>query len=85
MSGTAVFVERVIVGFCGDARLYRLTRPLDQYVIVSAAITLDGPETYIFATDALASFIDWRGLDGSYKGGLDHAQALRNAGYEVTV
>ena len=86
MSGTAVCVERMIVGFRGDARLYRLTPPLDgdEYVIVSAADTLDGPETYIFAADALASVIDWRELDGSYKGGLDHAQALRNAGYEVT-
>ncbi len=85
-------------GFTGDARLYRLTPPIEvkpeceddpyagkfRYVVVSATIALfSGPETYIFPADAKGNVLNWGELEGSYKGGLDHEGALKSAGYIV--
>jgi hypothetical protein len=73
-------------GFNGVARLYQLAPPLEgnKYVIVSAAIVpFSGPETYIFAADLAGSIRDWHELTGSYRGGLDHARALKSAGYKI--
>lgn len=42
-----------------------------------------GPETYIFPADKTGEIVNWSELDGSFKGGLDHEQALVNAGFEV--
>ncbi len=68
----------------GDWRLYLTTGgPLPLYVIVSAAEVLGEPETYIFEADPLGNVIEWIELEGSYKGGLDHEQALRRAGYMI--
>jgi hypothetical protein len=72
--------------FSGDARLYKLSKPLSghMYVIVSAAYAMfSGPETYIFPANEKGEVTSWGELDGSYRGGTDHARALRNAGYEV--
>ena len=56
-----------------------------DHVIVSAVVAMfSGPETYIFPANDKGEITDWGELDGSFKGDLDHAQALRNAGYEVT-
>lgn len=82
MAEKATFI-RDITGFTGDAKLYRTT---DQgHVVVSATVVPfgGGPETYIFPADENGKVTDWGELDGSYKGGLDHATALLNAGYEV--
>lgn len=87
---TATYVGKPI-GFRGDARLYELSEPMEDYdgnevsrVIVSAAIVpYSGPETYIFAADSQGKIADWGELEGSYRGGLDHAEALRGAGYEI--
>src|SRR5690349_19484746 len=84
----------------GDARLYRVEPPLrydtwgdedkDQeaatgYVIVSAAdVPFSGPETYIFAASEAGDVLDWGELDGSFRGGLDHREALSGAGYEIS-
>ena len=84
---TAKFVRR-LDGWKGDARLYQLDPALPdgghRYVIVSAAIvSLTGPETYIFPASESGEPIDMLELNGSFRGELDHAQALRNAGYDV--
>lgn len=56
-----------------------------SFVAVSAAnAVFSGPETYIFPADSDGEVLNWAELDGSYRGGLDHAQALQNAGYEVS-
>lgn len=57
-----------------------------EYVVVSATVVPfgGGPETYIFAADAAGEITSWLEMDGSYRGGLDHEEALRGAGYEVT-
>lgn len=76
----------------GFAALYRLEPPLQgdegemlDYVIVSAA---NKPkwgllETYIFPANQNGEITDFGELDGSFKGGCDHVQALNNAGYQV--
>ena len=72
----------------GEMRLYKLDPPLDgsvAYVVVSATVAMfSGPETYIFPADSDGEITDWGELEGSYRGGLDHAEALANAGYAVT-
>lgn len=58
--------------------------PLPQYVVVSAVVaTFSGPETYIFEANEAGSVVSWTELAGSFRGGLDHAAALRGAGYEI--
>lgn len=57
------------------------------FVIVSATdVWMSGPETYIFPAkrhgDEIA-VIEYHELEGSFRGDLDHEQALNNAGYEV--
>ena len=90
---------REVEGFKGDARLYRLEPPMsarrfdgNKYVerpvplvIVSATNVPfgGGPETYVFEANEDGEVTNWGELDGSFKGGLDHAEALRGAGYEV--
>jgi hypothetical protein len=67
-------------------RCYRLTEPLDGHetVAVSAVVApFSGPETYIFPCDETGWITAWGELDGSYRGGLDHAAALEAAGYTV--
>jgi hypothetical protein len=59
-----------------------------DFVIVSAVVVLfggvgGGPETYIFPSDEEGKVVDWLEMDGSYKGGLSHEKALKNAGYKV--
>ena len=76
---------KMLDGFQGDARLYVLDEPLDgnRHVVVSAAVVpYSGPETYIFAGTEDGEVGGWMELDGSYRGGLDHAEALRRAGYD---
>lgn len=87
---TATLVKQ-LPGFTGSAHLYRLSEPLTHdngqsfdHVIVSATVaSFSGPVTYIFGADESGKVLDWGELDGSFRGDLDHAQALRNAGYEV--
>jgi hypothetical protein len=89
-AAVAKLVRRIDDGsFRGDARLYRCEGgELPEYVVVSAVTTLqvgslDGPETYIFPADADGKVTRWFELVGSQKDTLDHAKALRDAGYEV--
>ena len=92
----ATLVKSNLAGATGVAHLYRLDPPIEQkdwdgnveatheFVRVSATSLPDYPETYIFPADETGDVIDWGELDGSYQGGLDHEEALRGAGYEVT-
>jgi hypothetical protein len=54
-----------------------------RHVVVSAATINGRPETYIFEASPDGQILDWTEMGGSFQGGLDHAEALRNAGYEV--
>lgn len=57
---------------------------MTDHVIVSATtVMFSGPETYIFPASEAGEIVNWGKLDGSVKGCLDHAEALRGAGYEV--
>lgn len=71
-----------------DQRHYQLDAggPLPAYVVVSAvSVPFDGPETYIFTANSEGAITSYMELEGSFKGGLDHAEALRRAGYEVSL
>lgn len=92
---TATFVKK-IEGWIGDARLFRLSAPMSydedsedensksetDHVIVSAVATF-GDETFIFPATADGEVLNMCEMVGSFKGNLDHVQALRNAGYEI--
>lgn len=95
---TAKFVKR-LEGFQGDARLYHLSEPVGydfdfetdafrhetEYVVSSAAVTYDGPETYLFPADSKGKVLDWGELPGSFRGSLDHEKALDKAGFSLAV
>lgn len=83
-------------GFTGSASLYELSEPVEygwsdkgpkpttSYVIVSATHALyTEPETYIFPANQEGEILDWSELDGSYRGGLSHDEALKDAGFTI--
>lgn len=78
-------------GFRGDARLYSLSEPMKDdndvevdHVIVSAVVAFGGePETYIFPSNAEGKVLSWLEMDGSFRGELNHAKALLDAGYTI--
>jgi hypothetical protein len=87
----ATFIKEIKEGFVGEARLYKVDPPMFceeteskyEYVIVSGVYALgSGPETYIFGADENGIVLHWGELNGSFRGEIDHAQALSNAGYE---
>ena len=81
---TATEIKR-LKDWRGDARVYRLSKPLEgfSHVVVSAAnVPFSGPETFIFGGTNEKGEVEWKELTGSFKGDLDHARALRDAGYE---
>lgn len=79
----------------GVQRLYAVVPPVsveDQggvvteydHVIVSAVdVIFTGPETYIFPATPAGEVADWLELEGSFRGALDHEEALTNAGYAI--
>lgn len=90
---TATYIK-TLDGFRGNAALYRLSKPLGGYsddektfefVVASASRIpyVGGTETYLFGADADGNVVDWCELPGSVKNTLDHADALRRAGYEI--
>lgn len=95
-AGIATFVRRRDVPGA-DQRLYKLEPPLiyrrdsygrpitTEYVVVSATVMqpINRCETYIFAANEEGRIIDWCALSESQNHILDHAQVLRDAGYEV--
>ncbi len=55
-----------------------------EWVVVSATVApYSGAETYIFPSNAEGEITSWGELDGSFRGALDHAEALANADYKV--
>lgn len=54
-----------------------------DHVVVSASSSPMIPETYIFPADEAGRALSMGELPGSYKGGRDHEEALRRAGYAV--
>lgn len=60
-----------------------------EFVVVSGIDTssihelLNERETYIFAANSKGEISDWLELKGSFKGKIDHAQALKNMGYKT--
>ena len=65
--------------------------PTKHSLVIASAITMDydflepdkRTETYLFPADAEGKVTSWGELPGSMKGTLSHADALREAGYEV--
>lgn len=89
---TAKLIKDNLPGFNGHAALYELDPPIKgenekthKRVIVSAAYAMfTGAETYIFpAKDDSEEVEDWGELEGSYRGGMSHAEALEGAGYAI--
>jgi len=83
----AKLLKHDLAGFQGSANLYQVDPPLDghEYVVVSAAmVPFSGPETYIFPASKEGIIYNFGELEGSYRGGLDHEIALKNAGYTTS-
>ena len=94
----ATFVKDCSKNFTGTAYLYKLSEPIaypswvhdedeqremTEYVVVSATNAFDsGPETYIFPANQDGDILKWGELNGSFKGNLDHKEALRRLGCE---
>jgi hypothetical protein len=75
-------VKRMISPSGADQRLYRLED--GTHIVVSAAVDpYSGPETYIFPADERGEITGFAELDGSFRGALDHEQALNNAGHHL--
>lgn len=87
MIGVATLLNPSLAGWKSDARLFRVEPPLAGYghVIVSAATVYGWPEVMIFGSNAAGGHPASSGLPlpATLKGTLDHAEALRLAGYEV--
>lgn len=90
MSKTATFLKKIDLsvnhGYAVEQRVYVMSPPHDgaDFVLASAAnAPYTGPETYLFPCDADGDVTCWGELDGSYRGGLDCDEAIRNAGYKV--
>lgn len=94
IKGVATLVRHLNGNAHSKGRVYRVEPPhVDydgdnptEYVWVSAA-TLPmglGTETYIFACDEAGEVTSWGEMPGSIKNSLDHDEALRDAGYEVS-
>lgn len=87
-----------LAGWRGDARLYRLSTPIEytnwtddeeefletSFVIVSGVNAFEtGLETYIFPSDKKGKPLNMTELRGSFRGSINHEKALRGAGYEI--
>lgn len=93
---TAKLIKENLPDYSSKANLYELSEEMklhlsvkkgfifSKYVVVSAAVAMfGGPETYIFLSDSEGKILQWCECEGSFKGELDHNQALENAGYDV--
>ncbi len=95
--GLALRLKDHLPDFTGHAALYELDPPLEaaswdddetaathKFVIVSATNAMfTGSETYIFPATPDGQITDYGELPGSMRGTLSHAEALREAGYEI--
>ncbi|ASZ73371.1 hypothetical protein SEA_LUCKYBARNES_54 [Brevibacterium phage LuckyBarnes] len=95
MKKTATLIKDYTESPVADQRVYRLMPPhvekdyhgvehtYDVVIVSAADVPFSGPETYIFPGTADGEVTDYGELEGSYRGGLDHEEALRGMGYEV--
>lgn len=78
----------------GEQRLYRCDPPMrfaptppdltSEYVVTSTLVhSTDGPETYVFRSDAAGEITNFVQGPASISGVLDHEAVLREAGYVV--
>ena len=96
---TAKLIKEEVSEVGAIQRLYELSKPigydydydkekdtqLTNFILVSGTYAMfSGEETYIFPADKDGNVLDWGELDGSFRGSIDHEQALENAGYELT-
>lgn len=83
----ATFVKDLDKG-SGTQKLWKLSEPYAvrdwddsekvtvEHVVTSATTVLGTPETYVFPSDENGDIVEWGELPGSFKGALDHDQAI---------
>lgn len=64
------------IGYDEDWDTGKFRKNTDYIVSSAASVMFSGPETYIFPADEEGTIIDWGELQGSYRGGLDHDEAI---------
>lgn len=81
---TATYIKN-LSGWAGSAALYQLDPPLEGhgFVAVSSVDNNWAQETYIFPASSSGEVSDFGELPGSIRGDYTHADALREAGYEI--
>lgn len=86
---TTVLIRQLPFNGAAEQKLWHVDPPVKyqdydttketEYVISSATdVPFSGPETYIFPANEKGEVIHWGELSGSYKGGLDHDEAIKN-------
>ena len=76
--------EAMTVSESNGVRYFSDGTAYTNYVVTSAAnVPFSGPETYLFPADKDGKIINWLELEGSFRGDLDHQQAIRNAGWLI--
>lgn len=74
---TATLIRDNLPDFRGHAALYRIKGGEHEYIVVSSVAVFGEPETYVFPANAAGKVIDWLEVEGSFKGGMDHSEAIR--------
>lgn len=92
---TATLIKEQTSEAGAEQRVYRLnpphveehydgTKTTHEIVVVSGVHAFfSGPETYIFPSTEDGEVTDWGELTGSFRGAINHEQALRGMGYEI--
>jgi hypothetical protein len=88
--GTATFIKSINRIHGASQELFKMEPPIEHYnglffdhVMVSGIYVLGEPETFIFGASEDGEVLDWIEMDGSFKGAINIARALNDAGYEV--
>lgn len=81
MSKTATLLR----GLNSTQNLYKMEPPLDghEYVVSSYGVFVE--ETFLIPADRDGNITRWTELEGSFYGSYSHEEALRGAGYAVSV
>ncbi len=85
---TATFIKDM-ASRTATQKLYRMDPPHEGHEYVAAsgvqsAFDTMMPETYLFGADADGKITSYSELDGSFRGSVDHEEAIREAGYKVS-
>lgn len=93
--GTATPIKRVNYQPGGDQVVYKLDPPyvyddekavtVEMVLVSGVNVTYSGPETFIFPYDPGSDDVSGGELDGSFRGDIDHEEALAGLGegYEI--